>query len=278
MFDTKIKKMKNYYIASIAIIGLLIIIGFYFFNGSNTKSSSRTFDSISDGINGSATNLQKERPLPTSGTQANARGGKTYSTQDNNFWGYEFYTSNVDKSGNIDIGSNSKQKIAHLLNALKYPKSLTKKLIIINLDPTIVGENDAIQVPWTGRPALLLSATTMEDSGSFSKIGEGAVIFLNYSSNYDDATLTHELGHYIGAQLTDAEWGKFYKLRNIASGTPKMSNTWEQSPTEDFAEVYKATYSQGLRFDPAWQVHTTKSSVDEKTKVFVRGVLARLIQ
>src|ERR1022692_2603124 len=50
--------------------------------------------------------------------QANPIGGKTYPTQDNNFWGYDFYTSNIDASGNIDIGSAAKQNIAKLLNAL----------------------------------------------------------------------------------------------------------------------------------------------------------------
>jgi hypothetical protein len=55
--------------------------------------------------------------------------------------------------------------------------------------------------------------------------------------------LTHELGHAIGATLTDQDWTKFYQLRHIPSATPRQGTNWNLSPAEDFAEVYKNIFT-----------------------------------
>lgn len=236
-----IQNMKKYYIASVIILIILGYVG-YNFSKNVTYSNGESFDNTFY-KNSQPTQAPVIDPL---NAQANSIGGKTYPVQESNFWGYDLYTSKVDSTGNIDIGSEQKQNIVKLLNALGYPKKLTTKLIIASLDPTIVKENDTLQIPWTGYPVKFSSATRMENSGLFTQIDgkEGAIIFINNTANFNTETLTHELGHYIGTQMTEDEWRKFYKLRHIASGTPRLGSSWESSPTEDFAEVYKATYNQ----------------------------------
>ena len=186
---------------------------------------------------------------------------KIYSVQHNSFWGYEFYTSKIDSSESIDIGSEAKQRIAHLLNSLDFPAALTKKLVIAGLDPTVVRANAALEVPWAKVPMRLSDATVMENNGIFFAHSDGGIIFVNDYVRLDLATLTHELGHLIGTRLTDEEWKEFYKLRNIPSHTPRSGTSWATSPTEDFAEVYKfinrdrvvSKYSSDL---PRWDIRT----------------------
>jgi hypothetical protein len=55
--------------------------------------------------------------------------------------------------------------------------------------------------------------------------------------------LTHELGHAVGATLSDQDWATFYKLRNIPAGTDRRGTNWNMSPQEDFAEVYKSVFT-----------------------------------
>jgi len=174
-----------------------------------------------------------------------------YHLENNNLFGYEFYTAKIDSSGNITLSSEQKQSIANLLKYLNFPTKLTKTLAILIVDPTVVKPTDHLNIPWAnGSATMQLQA----QAGSQQGVAGGAVIVLNNLSGIDLATLTHELGHVIGGQLTNEEWNQYYKLRGIPSGTQRYSTNWNQSPNEDFAEVYKNTYRPNNSAE--WNVKT----------------------
>jgi hypothetical protein len=174
--------------------------------------------------------------------QNNPDGSKIYPVQYNNLWGHEFYTSKIDQSGSIDIGSEPKQSIAKLLNSLGFPPTLTKNLIFVHIDPTITKTTDRLKIPWAGGNVYI---SLQPQGGTYQNVYGGSVIALNNLAGYNPAVLVHELGHLIGSQLTDDEWKQYYKLRGIPSDTPRNSSNWNSSPSEDFAEVYKNTYGYG---------------------------------
>ncbi|MBI2591437.1 MAG: zinc ribbon domain-containing protein [Candidatus Brennerbacteria bacterium] len=174
--------------------------------------------------------------------QTNPDGSKIYPVQYNNLWGHEFYTSKIDQSGSIDIGSEPKQSIAKLLNSLGFPPTLTKNLIFVHIDPTIVKQTDRLKIPWAGGNVYV---SLQPQGGTYQNVYGGSVIALNNLVGYNPPVLVHELGHLIGAQLTDEEWKQYYKLRGIPSDTQRNLSNWNLSPTEDFAEVYKNTYGFG---------------------------------
>jgi len=175
--------------------------------------------------------------------QVNQDGSKTYPVQRVDLWGYQFYTSKIDQSGNVDIGSEAKQKIAGLLKSLPFPPSLTGNLIIMNIDPTLVTSRDNVKIPWAGQSNATISL--QPEGGTYQGVYNGSVIALNNRAGYDLSILTHELGHLIGFRLTDDEWNKYYELRSIPANTPRQTSNPELSPTEDFAEVYRVIYYDG---------------------------------
>jgi len=215
-----------------------------------------------------ATPIQNAAPTPSRAPRvpavgsltavSNADGTNTFPVQYNNLWGHEFYTAKIDQSSSIDIGSEPKQIIGRLLDTLAFPPSLTKHLIILNVDPTVTKTGDKLVIPWQGNNPI--PATIQPKGGTAMGIGgDGAIISLNNLVGYDRAVLTHELGHVIGSHLTDAEWTRYYKLRAIPSGTPRTASDWSLSPSEDFAEVYKAVNKatvSGTDFNEDWMIRT----------------------
>ena len=171
----------------------------------------------------------------------NSDGTKTYPFEQVTLWGYAFYTSKIDGSGSVAIGSQNKQTIGRLLLALGYPTSMTDNLAIMAADPTLMRSGDKFQIPWVG--TVQFSASIQPEGGLYTQVGNGALILLN--GGYDASVLTHELGHQIGFHMTDQEWAQYYELRGIPAGTPRTLSDWNLSPEEDFAEAYRVTYGQG---------------------------------
>ncbi len=195
--------------------------------------------------------------VPTNLTevQINSDGARVYPVQYNNLWGHEFYTSKIDQSGSVDIESESKQKIANLLNALGFPASLTRSLIFVHIDPTVVKQTDRLEIPWLpNNIPSFVSPSLQPQGGTYQNVYGGSIIALNNLVGFNPAVLTHELGHLIGYQLTDQEWAQYYKLRGIPNNTSRNLSDWKLSPQEDFAEVYKNTYKQGDSSE--WNVTT----------------------
>ena len=82
-------------------------------------------------------------------------------------------------------------------------------------------------------------------SGTYGRFNT-SVIFINKNLISElrlKDVLTHELGHHIGRQMTDAEWKEYYELRYIPTGMERTSKEWRLSPQEDFAEVYSNIFT-----------------------------------
>ena len=207
-----------------------------------TKIISGFFDNEQSLPSSRGISSSQQIPVDPLAIQNNQDGSKIYPVQYNNLWGHEFYTSKIDQSGSIDIGSEPKQSIAKLLNSLGFPPALTKNLIFVHIDPTITESIDRLKIPWASGNVYI---SLQPQGGTYQNVYSGSVIALNNLVGYNPAVLVHELGHLIGSQLTDDEWKQYYKLRGMPSDTPKNSSNWNSSPFEDFAEVYKNTYGYG---------------------------------
>jgi hypothetical protein len=164
---------------------------------------------------------------------------RTYSVEYNNLWGHEFYTGKFDQSGGIDIGSEAKQTIGNVLDALAFPTSLSRHLIIVDVDPSVTKPGDKLKIPWKSDISIGFDRQPKEATTS-NYGGDVAVVSRNTVVADDRAILAHELGHVISFHLTDQEWAQYYKLRGIPSNTPRSTHEFTTSPDEDFAEVYKA--------------------------------------
>ncbi len=229
-----------------------------------TSSSQTTITTQNGGVHYQTVNVPVSQPAtaqpqpvanPLSVQTSSA--GTFYPLQQVNLWGYSFYTSKIDGSGSIDIGSSAKQTIATLLYDIGYPHSLTTNLAIIDADPTLMQPDEYIETPFANNIPVAIS--TFPESGLYEQVGigssyTGAIIYMDSTNNWDLAVLTHELGHNIGFRLTDAQWTQYYQLRGIPANTPRETSNWYTSPEEDFAEVFKATYAQGSGGE--WDIRT----------------------
>lgn len=227
-------------------------------------SSSQTTITTQNGVRYQTVNVpinQPATPQPQAATNPLAvqtsSAGTFYPLQQVNLWGYSFYTSKIDGSGSIDIGSNAKQTIADLLYNIGYPHSMTTNLAIIDADPTLMQPGEYIQTPFASNIPVAISS--FPESGLYEQVGigssyTGAIIYMDSTNNWDLAVLTHELGHQIGFHMTDAQWMQYYQLRGIPANTPRETSNWYTSPEEDFAEVFKATYAQGSGGE--WNIRT----------------------
>jgi hypothetical protein len=254
-------KKKNFpllwtiFLVVVALTPVLFITSWLFINPSRKPALMQQLEKRMDSpIQDNGEN--PDSAIESMETILNNRGSKTYRVEKVSLWGYEFYTSKVDQSGSIDIGSKEKQYIAQLLKTLQFPSSLTRYLAIVSVDPTVVGKNDILLIPWGGYIATI---NLQPEGGLWRRVAPGAVIYLNNLQSSNRSILTHELGHQIGYHLTDEEWIQFYKLRGIPENTPRRANDWNLSPEEDFAEVYKSVYKSSVanEFEMGdWSVNT----------------------
>lgn len=256
----------NYYNVVVALLGVFLFIAPFFIIKSSKEAKSRFIIGLVASLlviaigggsyyywfywrPGQIARSIKIDPLAI---QTNPDGSKIYPAQYNNLWGHEFYTSKIDQSGSIDIGSEAKQGIAQLLKSLAFPPALTKKLVIVNVDPTVIQPNDQIKIPWGDNNATY-PVSIQPEGGLFQPILQesekryygGFIIALNNLQGYDKSILTHELGHLIAHEMTPEEWKQYYKLRGIPSSTSRNISEWNLSPNEDFAEVYMAINKPG---------------------------------
>jgi hypothetical protein len=185
--------------------------------------------------------------------------------------GYDFYLGQLDYPKSPALSDDVKNAITQVIYKSQVPKRLLGRvgIVVVNTLAITNGQkintpNGLVQLP-SFPPAFLTGGGLYHQNN-----GPMSLIYINskrmcssmnqaleqlfgqptskpttcyVDNDFLSDTLTHELAHFIGNQMTDAEWAQYYKLRYIPSTTPRSGDMWETSPEEDFAEVYKNTYT-----------------------------------
>lgn len=158
--------------------------------------------------------------------------------------GYTFYLGAIDNPSSSPINDDLKNQITNIINTAHFPQSFLNNLSIIMVNSLAATPLMYIETPNGWIKVDNFSPAFLSEGGVFTNYyGLSAIILLNKPAVSDPnnlkGILTHELGHNIEMQMTDADWGEYYKLRSIPSKTPRNGTAWKSSPMEDFAEVYK---------------------------------------
>lgn len=189
--------------------------------------------------------------------------------------GYVFFLGQIDSASTTVITDDLKNQITKIAYNAHFPASLLKNIPIIILNNLALTGDQYISTTDSNLKIPDLKADFLSEGGIYVTFNSGSsVIFINKATiTRGDLTevLTHELGHAVGSKLTDQEWDRFYKLRSIASSTPRRGLNWNLSPQEDFAEVYKSTFAGGsvktyyglltgnfgeeTVLNPCWRIH-----------------------
>ena len=244
---------------------------------------------------------------------------KEISLQEVNNLGYTFYLGEIDNSNSI-INDNLKNEITKIIYDSKFPKSLLKNTAIIVVNSLAIKPNQYIKMGNTKLNVYNFSSSFVYEGGIFEQYSNGQyAIYINKDFLINKKMslkeiLTHELGHIIGSKLTTDDWKKYYSLRNIPTNTEldKNERLWNLSPREDFAEVYKNTFTNlEVRtfygyLKPTWEYGLTcgnegsqsckikvlsnpekypddfklgspyENTIDQKTKDFIKSIIDKL--
>jgi hypothetical protein len=216
------------------VVGLFLIILCVLFFG-NSIWQKITQLSILRNINVSISN-QIQNP-----------SGQAVPLQEVKNLGYDFYVGQIDDPNTNDLTDDLKNQITQIVYNAHFPESMLQNMPIIILNSLDVTGNQYISIDGKNLDVGTLGPEFLSEGGFYETYQNGATaIFINKTTliqNNLTGILTHELGHAVGSTLTPQDWQKFYQLRDIASGTPQETGNWYLSPAEDFAEVYKNTFT-----------------------------------
>ncbi|MFA6519594.1 MAG: hypothetical protein WCT41_02100 [Candidatus Paceibacterota bacterium] len=172
---------------------------------------------------------------------------KEINLQQINNVGYTLYLGQIDSPNAVFIDDTLKEEMTRTAYNSRFPKSILAKIPIVFVNSLALKSGQYIATPWGNMNVMDFGSGFLYEGGVYVTYESGgAIIYLNkeiLAKGSLNDVLTHELGHAIGSTLTDAEWTKYYQLREIASGTPRYGSNWNLSPAEDFAEVYKNTFT-----------------------------------
>jgi len=161
--------------------------------------------------------------------------------------GYEFSLGQIDTAGTNNLTDDFKNQVTKIVYDAHFPQSVLSKIPIIVLNNLALTGDQYIKTSSGILKIPELKGDWLSEGGIYGTFTNGTgVIFINkpiIAKGQLTEVLTHELGHAIGSKLTDQDWQKYYQLRGIPAGTARHGTNWNTSPDEDFAEVYKNTYT-----------------------------------
>jgi hypothetical protein len=161
--------------------------------------------------------------------------------------GYDFYIGQIDDPKTNDLTDDLKNQITKIVYDAHFPEKMLQNMPIIVLNSLYVTGDQYIPIAGKNLQVGSLTGAFLSEGGYYSTYQDGATaIFINKTTltqNDLTETLTHELGHAIGSTLTAKDWIKYYQLRGIPSGTAQEISSWNLSPAEDWAEVFKYTFT-----------------------------------
>lgn len=161
--------------------------------------------------------------------------------------GYTFLIGQIDSAGTNNLTDDFKNQVTKIIHTAHFPQSILNNLPIIVLNNLALTGDQYVKTSAGILKIPELKADWLSEGGMYATFTNGSpVIFLNkpiIAQGQLVEVLTHELGHAIGNKLTDQDWQDYYSLRGITEGTPRRGTNWNLSPVEDFAEVYKNTFT-----------------------------------
>lgn len=166
--------------------------------------------------------------------------------------GITFYIGEIEYANTTNITDDLKNRITKILYNAHTPKSVIERTSIIILNNLAMESGQYVDFLDNKMMIPTLNADFLSEGGLYfiynyndQEMANSAIIFLNKSAIGGSLieVLTHEFGHAVSSTLTKQEWVKYYQLRNIPTGTPREGLSWNLSPQEDFAEVYKNVYT-----------------------------------
>lgn len=201
---------------------------------------------------------------------------KGIALQQVNNLGYTFYVGQIDYQNVPAISDDIKNQITKIIVNTKFPKNILKTIPIVFVNSLAIKPGQYIADPNNVKRLVdtnVFGPDFLNEGGKYATYDNGmSVIYLNkiiLDKGLLVENLTHELGHAIGSRLSEQDLKKYYQLRNIPKNTPEFGTSWNTSPAEDFAEVYRSIFTGS-------SVRTIYGNVNSQTKDFVINIPTKL--
>ena len=235
----------------IAVLLIIVIIGGTFFIGYKSASYAGPGSFIGTLDNklsrGDYSALYDLLFTQQSKTSASVSNGTAVILQEVKNLGYDFYVGEIDSPNANNLTDDLKNQITQIAYNAHMPVSLLKTVPIIILNNLALTGNQYIPTQAGNLNVPDLKPDFLSEGGLYETFSNGsAVIYINkpiIAKGQLTEVLSHEIGHAVGSKLTDQEWKSYYQLRNIPASQDRHGSNWNMSPEEDFAEVYKFTFT-----------------------------------
>jgi hypothetical protein len=210
---------------------------------------------------------------------------------------------NIDTADNVSLVressiDNDKERI------------IEESLAYMNTDPDFIEEyafvimdgsltrDDFIPVGiWKDGQQVLIGTISENEQGAASEYNKYIVLDSSLESGELRAVLVHEIGHLVWYRLSPEKVKSYLETRDMTtamisswfnyltkvangeqSSPPMAMDVWTQSPSEDFAEVFKQVFGGPQDSGNYWSIKTVYGSPSEETKLWLRNETSSLFQ